>query len=37
VFDAADIEQGPLARVRLPHRVPAGFHASWARGEDLFR
>lgn len=37
VFDATDIAQGPIARVQLPHRVPFGFHASWARGEDLFR
>ena len=29
VFEAADIEQGPVARVRLPQRVPAGFHAVW--------
>jgi carotenoid cleavage dioxygenase len=37
VFDATDIEQGPVARVHLPHRVPYGFHAAWARGEDLYR
>ncbi|MEM1113527.1 MAG: carotenoid oxygenase family protein [Pseudomonadota bacterium] len=37
VFDATDIAAGPIARVRLPHRVPAGFHATWARGEDLYR
>lgn len=36
VFDATDIEQGPIARVRLPHRVPYGFHATWVRGEELF-
>jgi carotenoid cleavage dioxygenase-like enzyme len=36
VFDARDIEQGPIARVRMPQRVPYGFHATWARGEDLF-
>lgn len=36
VFDATDIEQGPIARVHLPQRVPAGFHATWARGEDIF-
>ena len=36
VFDATDIESGPAASVALPHRVPAGFHATWARGEDLF-
>ncbi len=37
VFDATDIAQGPVARVHLPQRVPAGFHATWARGEDIFR
>ncbi|MCX2979619.1 dioxygenase [Halieaceae bacterium IMCC14734] len=36
VFDASDIEQGPIARVRLPQRVSHGFHATWASGEDLF-
>lgn len=36
VFDATDIEAGPVARVRLPHRVPYGFHATWARGEELY-
>lgn len=35
VFDATDIEQGPIARVKMPHRVPAGFHATWARPQDL--
>jgi carotenoid cleavage dioxygenase len=35
VFDATDISRGPLARVRIPHRVPLGFHACWVRGEDL--
>jgi carotenoid cleavage dioxygenase len=37
VFDARDITRGPLARVRMPQRVPAGFHATWAAGEDLFQ
>ena len=37
VFDATDVAQGPVARVKMPHRVPFGFHATWARGEDLFR
>src|SRR6056297_349395 len=36
VFDAADIAAGPLARVRLPQRVPFGFHATWAAGGPLF-
>ncbi len=29
VFDATDIEQGPIARVLLPQRLPSGFHATW--------
>ena len=37
VFDAADIAQGPVARIRLPHRVPNGFHATWVSGERLAR
>ena len=37
IFDARDIEAGPVARVRMPQRVPYGFHATWARGEDLWR
>jgi carotenoid cleavage dioxygenase-like enzyme len=36
VFDARDIEQGPIARVAMPQRVPYGFHATWVRGEDLY-
>ena len=37
VFDARDIEQGPVCRVHLPGRVPFGFHATWARGEDIYQ
>jgi carotenoid cleavage dioxygenase-like enzyme len=37
VFDARDITRGPICRVQLPQRVPAGFHANWARGEDLWK
>jgi len=29
VLDAQDIQGEPVARVRLPHRVPYGFHANW--------
>ena len=36
IFDARDVSAGPMARVKLPHRVPVGFHGWWARGEDLF-
>lgn len=36
VFAATDIAQGPIAHVKMPQRVPFGFHATWARGEDLY-
>jgi carotenoid cleavage dioxygenase-like enzyme len=32
VFDTAGLAQGPVATVRLPHRVPAGFHGNWVAG-----
>ncbi|MFT5433952.1 MAG: carotenoid cleavage dioxygenase-like enzyme [Myxococcota bacterium] len=32
IFDARDIRSGPLAKVHLPNRVPAGFHSVWAPG-----
>jgi len=35
VFDARDISTGPIAKIKLPHRVPVGFHGNWARGEEL--
>lgn len=34
VFDAPDIAAGPVARVRLPYRMPFGFHANWFASED---
>jgi carotenoid cleavage dioxygenase len=36
VFDAAAIEAGPVARVKLPTRVPVGFHAKWIPGGQLW-
>jgi carotenoid cleavage dioxygenase-like enzyme len=30
IHDAADLSTQPLARVKLPARVPFGFHGSWA-------
>ena len=29
VFDATRVEAGPIARAKLPQRVPLGFHGSW--------
>jgi carotenoid cleavage dioxygenase len=29
IFDAEQIERGPVARAHLDHRVPVGFHANW--------
>lgn len=35
VFEACDLEAGPIASVELPQRVPFGFHGSWVSGEHL--
>lgn len=32
VFDAREISNGPLARARLQHRIPNGFHGNFAEG-----
>lgn len=32
VLDARAIAAGPIARVRIPRRVPIGFHANWFPG-----
>ena len=29
ILDARDFEAAPLATVRLPHRIPPGFHGNW--------
>ena len=29
ILDASGLENGPVARVHLSHRIPAGFHGSW--------
>ena len=34
VLDARDVEALPLASVRIPHRVPPGFHGCWAADEQ---
>jgi carotenoid cleavage dioxygenase-like enzyme len=35
VLDAADLTAGPVCRIKLPVRVPIGFHATWVPGERL--
>jgi carotenoid cleavage dioxygenase len=35
VIDAANPEAGPVARVHLRRRMPVGFHAAWAPGEEV--
>ncbi len=35
VLDASDPAAGPVARVRMPRRVPFGFHGSWISDEEL--
>jgi len=35
VFDALDLGQGPIARVRLPQRVPPGFHACFMKPNQI--
>jgi len=37
IFDASDIAKGPVCRIRLPRRVPNGFHSTWVSGERLAR
>jgi carotenoid cleavage dioxygenase len=35
VLAAKDMESGPIARIPLPARVPAGFHGTWAPGAQI--
>lgn len=35
ILDAKDFGGMPLARVKLPQRIPAGFHGTWAPGGDI--
>lgn len=34
VLDATDVTGPPVASIRLPRRVPAGFHGSWIPDSD---
>jgi len=35
IFEASRIEDGPIARVRLPERICSGTHATWAPGSAI--
>ncbi|MCX2976763.1 carotenoid oxygenase family protein [Candidatus Marimicrobium litorale] len=32
IFNALKLADGPVAKVHLSHRIPAGFHGSWRQG-----
>ena len=32
ILDANDINKGPIAIAKLPHRIPHGFHGNWRQG-----
>ncbi|MDZ3833622.1 MAG: carotenoid oxygenase family protein [Sphingopyxis sp.] len=33
IFEATDLEKGPIATVHVPRRIPYGFHGSWVAGD----
>ena len=35
IWDAEALTQEPIAKVRMPHRVPFGVHANWLSEEEL--
>ena len=35
ILDASDVAAGPLATIKIPHRMPAGFHATWMGAHEL--
>merc|ERR1712217_242635 len=35
VYDAQRLAEGPVCRLRLPHRISSGTHACWAGAERL--
>ncbi|EAY30311.1 carotenoid oxygenase family protein [Microscilla marina] len=36
ILDAKNIADAPLARIKLPQRVPLGFHACWVNSDRIF-
>ena len=37
IFDAQTLTDGPVCKLKLPRRVPRGFHACWVDGDSLAR
>ncbi|MEN0061312.1 MAG: carotenoid oxygenase family protein [Myxococcota bacterium] len=37
IFDARSLADGPIARIRLPHRISSGTHATWASWDQVER
>jgi carotenoid cleavage dioxygenase len=35
ILDAQNVEKAPLARIKIPQRVPLGFHGCWVNGDRL--
>ncbi|MFT4098854.1 MAG: carotenoid oxygenase family protein [Rhodoblastus sp.] len=35
IIDATKFEEEPIARVKIPHRVPPGFHGNWVADADM--
>lgn len=35
ILDAQRVEDGPVARIRLPERVTSGTHSTWAAGAEI--
>ena len=35
VFDASDITQGPVCKLKLPERISSGTHSTWAAGDSI--
>ena len=32
IYNAQELRSGPIAEIKLPQRVPFGFHGSWVAG-----
>lgn len=35
VLDAQDLTRGPVAELRLPKRIPYGFHGDWVSDRSV--